>query len=509
MKKFIKTVVFFMIGVFIFDRVSVLMRGFYSDDALSTNSMDLAYKNRNKYDVLFVGASTYIYNINCQELYEKYGIAALSLGVPMQHIPFTYFTLKNALEVQKPLLVVCDTHQSLVDSDKVKRIALGNDSFTLDHTFDDIRSFSVRQEATDYLLENDYNIDEWTYRSQIYAFHENWKRLNKFRFAGPDKGISLNGCNSANGLVDEEQVKYDLYFDESEYTEEKIKEHTEKFKSFDELQWILKMRDLCEKRGGGVKFLAANFSVTEYKIQGELLRDYLNKNGIPFYDVNEHRNDEILIQTEDYTDGLHFNLNGAIKLSNNFGEYIKDNYQLPDRRGDSRYKFYEDQREEYAWQKENLSDKVKLKKATKFKDYINELKKLDKGNNVICISFVSDSVSGLDEEGYKLLEDIGLNVRDVKGSDGYAAIISKDGVEYDNCTTGGTEVKKIIDNSLFVCTSKSKEDAINDKNSIMINDNDQIEGKNGINIVVFNTKIEDQVSSVSFNTGKNSNPDCS
>lgn len=47
----------------------------------SNPAMELAYTYKNQYDIIAIGPSQVLYNINNQELYEKYGITGLPLGL--------------------------------------------------------------------------------------------------------------------------------------------------------------------------------------------------------------------------------------------------------------------------------------------------------------------------------------------------------------------------------------------------------------------------------------------
>lgn len=126
--KIIKCIFFICFGcIIMYTVVHVLQTPLATDSANGTGQREI-YKYKNQYDVLVLGASTAIYNINNQELYEKYGIASISLGEPQQPAYMSYYTLSDALTVQKPKVVIYDARNMFYDDAKVKTI-LSNDAY--------------------------------------------------------------------------------------------------------------------------------------------------------------------------------------------------------------------------------------------------------------------------------------------------------------------------------------------------------------------------------------------
>ncbi len=72
---------------------------------------------------------------------------------------------------------------------------------------------------------------------------------------------------------------------------------------------------------------------------------YCMERGLHFLDMNEN---DVMIDsgfdvTRDYYDnGQHVNLDGAVHLSAYLAEYLRDNYQLPNHKGDNTYAGWND-----------------------------------------------------------------------------------------------------------------------------------------------------------------------
>ena len=71
--------------------------------------MDLVHRYKRQYDICFAGTSVVIANVSNQELYEKYGIAAVSVGEPLQPLFLTKYVIEEVLQYQRPKAVVVDT----------------------------------------------------------------------------------------------------------------------------------------------------------------------------------------------------------------------------------------------------------------------------------------------------------------------------------------------------------------------------------------------------------------
>ena len=84
------------------------------------------------------------------------------------------------------------------------------------------------------------------------------------------------------------------------------------------------------------------------------VKSYADKRGINFIDCNQ-RLEEFGFnwKTDTYDAGDHLNYSGAVKLSAFVGEYIKKEYDLPDRREDGKYSFWQEDLKKYIKYVEN------------------------------------------------------------------------------------------------------------------------------------------------------------
>ena len=100
-----------------------------------------------------------------------------------------------------------------------------------------------------------------------------------------------------------------------------------------------KIRKLCEKNGAELLLVSAPSPVNyDYK-KHNALEEYAKEKGLTYVDLNMKHRDIGLDWTNDrYDRGDHLNIHGARKVTEYIGKYLKENYQLPDRRKDDNWK---------------------------------------------------------------------------------------------------------------------------------------------------------------------------
>ena len=67
------------------------------------------------------------------------------------------------------------------------------------------------------------------------------------------------------------------------------------------------------------------------------MQQYADKNNIPFIDMNILDDLNIDLNGDMLDGGDHINIYDSIKVTKYLAEYFKNQYELPDRRNDSRY----------------------------------------------------------------------------------------------------------------------------------------------------------------------------
>ena len=136
------------------------------------------------------------------------------------------------------------------------------------------------------------------------------------------------------------------------------KQITETKKSYkirkDHLKSLDKIYKLCKKKNIPLFLIEVPSKILWDYEKYNAVKSYADKRGINFIDCNQ-RLEEFGFnwKTDTYDAGDHLNYSGAVKLSAFVGEYIKKEYDLPDRREDGKYSFWQEDLKKYIKYVEN------------------------------------------------------------------------------------------------------------------------------------------------------------
>ena len=160
--------------------------------------------------------------------------------------------------------------------------------------------------------------------------------------------------------------------------------------------------DLCEENHVELVFFVAPYMVSEGEAIGYAnIKKWLEEKGVSFLDMNNHI-DEIGITWEsDMCDIGHANYWGAAKNSEWLGRFLKDNYDIPDRRADSKYE---------NWNKCNqVLDILLLKDSLEKEVSLEEVAKiLNQHKEKLIISMIAGEYAGKKE--ITILENNGFGI---------------------------------------------------------------------------------------------------
>ncbi|WWR15355.1 hypothetical protein V1224_12875 [Lachnospiraceae bacterium JLR.KK008] len=282
-------------------RGSDVVRGFYAE-------------KENDIDVVFLGSSQMFCTADPLVLYEEYGIASYDFGCSAQPFVSEYLYLKEVLRYQKPKVIGLEVVGIVKKADP-------DDLEVWTYAMTDLR-FSVDKMTQLYqMLESNREM----YAMQmlpILQYKDRWKELTLEDF---DK----SGVNYTKGA----------------YTPDKITDNPLDFSAYygssgetipdENKEALAKIVALCRENGIELfLFKGPNmgWTITDTEQVEELARQY----DLPFvnyYDLlDELEVDPVL----DFRDWSHFNRTGSRKASLYLGQYLKDRYDLPDRRGEDR-----------------------------------------------------------------------------------------------------------------------------------------------------------------------------
>ena len=279
----------------------------------------------NTFDVVFFGPSVMHYGVYPLELWEQYGIVSYNLGSANQSVPETYYLLKEVIEKDHPKLVVYDT-TIFKETYKIQNYS------NLHYITDNMPLTSEhRREMIEDLIPEDKREE---FQMPLTIYHNRWKDLTK-------DDLHTGYANSTFGakiIAQSNAVELNDALQEDSYTELNDVPST----------YIGMIVDLC--RETDTELLLTTFPIIGTDPSGndamgpaefedsvrtarfvDMIGAFHKLTHINFLCHPEYL--ELDPQT-DTRDGHHLNVFGAQKMTAWLGAYIKENYEIPDRRGE-------------------------------------------------------------------------------------------------------------------------------------------------------------------------------
>ena len=249
-------------------------------------------------------------------LWQEYGINSYIRGSAEQYIWQSYYLLEDTLRYEKPDVVVFNI-QSL-QFDKSQNEAYNRMSI------EGMRwSMSKVNCIRASMLENEHFIE---YVFPILRYHTRWNELgtSDLEYMFKTKKVSHNGYymridEKAAGTIPKGRPLGDYNFGKNAW------------------KYLEMMADLCEKEG--IKLLlikAPSLYPYWYEEWEEQVEEFAASRGLRYVNFLEYIDEIGLDYDHDtYDGGLHMNLSGAEKCSHFIGKILTDDFEVPDRRGES------------------------------------------------------------------------------------------------------------------------------------------------------------------------------
>lgn len=283
---------------------------------------------RDSLDVIFLGSSHMRNDVSPMELWRDYGIVSHNAAEYGQVVPITYHVLLDALDRQDPALVVVDVYKVIQDT-------LIDGPNYLHHSIDVMPMGRGKIAAVYDLVPNGERTD---YLWDIAYYHNRWKELKAADLDLPDN--DSRGWDNLPGVLGETGFEI---VGESETADPPAVA----------VKYLRKMAELCKERGVDLLFVAVPYETPvpddmdrQRKINAvaELAKEW----GVDFLNMMYRLDEMDFDLAADMADINHANVSGMRKITAYLGDYIKEHYDIPDRRGDSRYADWDEACARYA-----------------------------------------------------------------------------------------------------------------------------------------------------------------
>ncbi|MDO5131492.1 MAG: hypothetical protein Q4D81_00740 [Eubacteriales bacterium] len=391
----------------------------------------------NTFDVTFLGASLVLYGIFPMELYSEYGISGYSLSTGNQSLKASYYLAKESIEKDHPKLIVLDCGRAWEDEEDMEPQYI--------HYITDTMPYLSKNRLTMIRDLSKEGADIKPVLFPLIAYHSRWQTVD-YEDAAPQTKEMVYGAKVIS------RITGTTPFDEPKITEHAMSETSRKY--------LQKTIDLCRENDTGLLLLAMpvpgkNKFIDQHgynlRCSAVLEVEQLAKeNGVRFVNYLAMTQELGFDLEKDSSDGEHLNRWGAAKFTKILGSYIKENYDIPDRRGQGGV--YEEIEEDLARYPVNRM-KDSLNRSRDLREYAATLQS-DAAQEPVEEALILISLNGpvdeeiLTEEAAAKLRSFGLstNLHEWKGH-GWLAVIDGGRVIYETGTAGdsGTASESFLD----------------------------------------------------------------
>lgn len=309
-------------------RMTYVMKGFYEEP-------------KNSLDVLFMGNSDVYRGISPIKMWDEYGITSYVFSTSGSRMWTAYYLLEESLKYQNPKLIVLNMDFTFNETDASEA--------NYRKAFDNMKLGITKIKAIQDPIFKISNEQKLSYIFPIARYHSRWDELTaedftevlkKERFAY--KGLDMVGDIKPYTGGNE-------YMERRKYKDIKIGERCSTY--------LKKIINLCKNKNIELLLIEIPSADSWTKDLSDKVYDFAQDNHLDFVDMNLNY-DKFGFNWEKNTcdGGDHLNVYGAESVSTYLGEYIKNKYDIPDRKQDSKYLYWNDDSAKYN------EDKNKMKK---------------------------------------------------------------------------------------------------------------------------------------------------
>ena len=315
---------------------SILSDKFSDNNFLDRQNVKEFYSlPKNSIDVLIGGNSQILAGYCAPQIFEESGITSFGLGTCSQPVYASYYWLKEALKTQSPkvyMLEVSGLYGKTGDAFYIKAFS---------EMKNNLNKFEAAKNITDGIFSEEFA----AYFSDIYRYASRWHDLKK-----GDYGF-------IRGTVEKSYLGYaalEQTYDKSENINPadypvKACTKTEPFVQEENEIYLRKIVELCREKGIEValfKTVKESWTDEMYTAVKKLADDL----DVKYFDMNTedvYKSLNIDCKT-DFYDPDHLNYIGAKKTAKAYIDFLTENFELTDHRGDAQGEFFKEVYNEYS-----------------------------------------------------------------------------------------------------------------------------------------------------------------
>jgi len=315
--RIIKTITAVIAFVLVFSAIQRLLLPKYATVALEGGLVREYYDSSKDHDLIFIGDCEVYANFSTIGFWEDYGITSFIRGSPQQLMWHSYYLLEDTLRHahRKPQVVVFN----------IMSMQYGEPQYEPYNrlTLDGMRFSTSKIRAIE--ASRTYDEDWLSYFFPILRYKDHWRDLGRedFRYFFRNPQVSIEGFMIRSDIVPYSFIPEPMrrgnyeFGDKPYYYLERMVELTKEH----EIELVL--------------IKAPNLWPHWFDEWDEQMVAFADENDLSYINFLEHI-DDIGLDWDEHTfnAGLHLNVFGAELMSRYFGEILKEQFDLPDRRTD-------------------------------------------------------------------------------------------------------------------------------------------------------------------------------
>ncbi len=290
----------------------------YQTGIVEGSMIEEYYDDPSDHEVLFIGDCEVYENFSTIELWEQYGITSYIRGSAQQLTWQSYYLLEDALRYETPKVVVFNVlalKYNEPQSEAYNRMSIDGMRWSSSKVNNILASMTDEENFIEYVF-------------PLLRYHSRWSELT-------DDDVAY--------IFSKDQVTHNGYYMRVDVKAQEefpdptpLADYTLGDKAMEYLQ---KMADLCEENGIELILIKAPTEYPYwYEEWDEQVAAFAEENEVEYINFIPLQDEIGLDMSVDtYDAGLHLNTQGAEKMADYFGQYLVDNYDLTDYRGDEEY----------------------------------------------------------------------------------------------------------------------------------------------------------------------------
>jgi hypothetical protein len=425
----------------------------------------------NTVDVLVLGSSHAFEDVNTGTLWKEYGMASYILAGSLQPLWNTYYYLKEALKTQTPEVIILEGYLLTYAQDYVDDSTVIKNNYGLHMSLDKLNSLKVsvpKERRMEFLLEYEQYHTRYTelgsadfLPNQNNRLYDDWKGFGCNMITTPFESPDVSGIKDKTPLSEKTEKYYRMIMELAQ-------------------EYHIPIVVVISPYAG-----ISDWEQRLYNTGSEIAAEYQ----VPFVNFNFYADEMGIDYATDAAEEAHLNYRGNQKYSAYLGNYLKENYEISDRRGDGKYDSW---KRNYEYIAQTIENEM-LTESSDLSDMVNRIQDPD----YWLIASLDGNGNSSDPVLSEFLNQIGISDENAAG-----IWLMENHMVY--WRSGAGEAEQYVRTSPHdFCFQRSLNETGQFENSVIVDNAAYKKVDNGVNILVYDTKTETIVDNFGINSDDN------